>query len=173
MPWPYSLLGKDIIYHTFCSYFRTKSTSSVDTIKVKHILLQHRIKVVVENMRKTFSQSTFTEVLFFEDAVKGFSKPSFNAAKVFKVRFVGESAEDEGGLRREFFQRLMKAAFRSRAMFSGWPCHTIPVHSISSITNNHLFLVRVMISTSLIQGSQAPACFSPAVTDYLVHSHMI
>ena len=32
----------------------------------------------------------------FEDAVRAFSKPSFNAAEMFKVRFVGESAENEG-----------------------------------------------------------------------------
>ena len=64
---------------------------------------------------------------------------------MFKVQFIGESAEDEGGSRREFFQRLMKAAFQSR---------TIPVHNISSTASNHFFLVGEMIATSLIQGSQ-------------------
>ena len=36
-----------------------------------------------------------------EDAVRAFDKQSFDAAKMIKVRFIGESAEDEGGPRQE------------------------------------------------------------------------
>lgn len=106
----------------------------------------------------------------FEDAVRAFHKLSFHASKVFRVRFISESAEDEGGPRRELFQRLMKAAFQSQALFSDWPCHTIPLHNIRSIDSNHFFMVGMMINMSLIQGSQASACFSSAVADYLVFS---
>lgn len=96
----------------------------------------------------------------FEDGLRAFSKPSFNPSKMLKVRFVGDSAKDEGGPRREFSQRLMKAAFQSRVMFTGWPSHTIPVHNMSSVSSNHFFIVGAMIATSIIQGGEAPTCFS-------------
>ena len=137
---------------------------------MKHILLQHQVKVVHGEHEEDFQPIHIRRSSIFEDAVRAFGKPSFDAAKMFKVQFIGESAEDERGPRREFFRRLMKAAFQSQAMFSGWPCHTIPVHNTTSITNNHFFLVGVMIATSLIQGGQAPASFSPAIADYLVYN---
>lgn len=151
------------LHVTLC---RTPSLSTVDTIKVKHIL-QHQVKVVCGEHKEDFQPIHIHKSCIFEDAVRAFSKPSFDAAKMFKVRFIGESAENEGGVKREFFQRLVKAAFQSQAMFSGWPCHTIPVHIITSFIND-FFLVGVMIAMTLIQGGQAPACFSPAVADYLV-----
>ena len=128
------------------------------------------MKVVQADDEEDFQPIHVRRSSIFEDAVRAFSKSSFNPSKLLKVRFVGESAEDEGGPRREFFQRLMKAAFQSQTMFSGWPCHTILVHNITSIASNHYFLVGMMIASSLIQGGQAPSCFSPAVADYLVFS---
>ena len=147
---------------------RTQSTSSIDTIEVKHILLQHQVKVVRGDHEEDFQPIHVRRSCIFEDSMRAFSKPSFNASKMLKVRFVGESAEDAGGPKREFFQRLMKAVFQSQTMFTGWPCHTVPVHNITSIASNHFFLVGEMIAMSLIQGGQAPACFSHAVADYLV-----
>ena len=130
----------------------------MDTIKLKHILLQHQVKVV-QAAHEDFQPIHVRRSSIFEDTVKAFSKQSFNASKMFKVQFIGESAEDEGVPRwEEYFQQL---AFQSQAMFSGWPCHTIPVHNISSIAG---IIIGVMIA---IQGGQALACFSPAVADYL------
>ena len=79
--------------------YRTPSSSTVDTIKVKHILLQHQVKVLHGEHKEDFQPIHIRRSSIFEDAVRAFSKPSFDAAKMFKVRFIGESAEDEGGPR--------------------------------------------------------------------------
>ena len=80
-------LWKDlhVTYHTLYLYFRIQ-TSSVDTIKVTHILLQHQVKVVRGEHAEDFQPIHICRSSIFEDAVRAFSKPSFDAAKMFKVR---------------------------------------------------------------------------------------
>ena len=65
--------------------------------------------------------------------MRAFSKPTFNVSKTLKVIFMGESAVDDGGPRREFFQLLLKDAFTSSGLFIGWPHHTIPLHHVEAV----------------------------------------
>lgn len=105
----------------------------------------------------------------FSDAMRAFSKPSFNVSKMLRVRFISEQVQDEGGPRREFFCHVIKEALQSSSMFVGWPDHVIPVHNINAISENKYYIIGKMIATSLIQGGQAPLCFSAAVADFMVY----
>eukprot|EP00826_Nyctotherus_ovalis_P039377 TRINITY_DN3786_c0_g1_i2.p1 TRINITY_DN3786_c0_g1~~TRINITY_DN3786_c0_g1_i2.p1 ORF type:complete len:395 (-),score=164.45 TRINITY_DN3786_c0_g1_i2:190-1374(-) len=46
-----------------------------------------------------------------EDTLNILSRPNVNFKKELKVRFVGEQGEDSGGLRKEFFQLIVKQLF--------------------------------------------------------------
>ena len=127
----------------------------------------HRTKVI-HGKDEDFQAIHVRRNFIFGDATRAFTKPSFDVSKMLKVHFIGEQAEDEGGPRREFFQRLMKAAFQCQVLFGGWPYHTVPVHNITAISQNQFFLVGMMIATSLIQEGQPPVCFSSTVCDYLI-----
>ena len=71
----------------------------------------------------------------FEDSVRQFSKDTFNVTKILKVRFVGESAVDDGGPRREFFQLLNAIASKS-GLFSGFPDHVVPLHNVDALVHD-------------------------------------
>ena len=44
----------------------------------------------------------------------------------------------------------------------------MPVHNVEAVATNKYFIVGKMISTSLIQGGQPPACFAKGVADFLI-----
>ena len=74
-----------------------------DPIKVKHVLLQHQLKVIAGANEEDMQPVHVRRKHIFEDAMRAFAKPSFNVSKMLQVRFISEQAQDEGGPRREFF----------------------------------------------------------------------
>lgn len=111
--------------------------------------------------------------LLFVDALRAFSQPTFDTFKMFKVTFIGEEAVDDGGPRRELFSFLMKDAFSSSGLFSGWPSNVAPVHNVDAVATNKFYLVGKMIATCLVQGGEPPLCFAQAVADYLVFNKVM
>lgn len=91
---------------------------------------------------------------------------------MLKVRFVGESAVDDGGPRREFFQLLLNAIANKSGMFSGFPNHVVPLHNVNAVLNNKYFVVGKMIAAALVQGGQPPVFFAGAVADFLVYNRV-
>ena len=65
----------------------------------------------------------------YEDSMRQVSKESFNVSKYLKVKFIGESAVDDGGPRREYFQLLLKSIVTTPNCFKG-----IPTMSFQSTT---------------------------------------
>ena len=106
-----------------------------------------------------------------KDAMKAFSKPKFEVSKYLRVRFIGESAQDEGGPRREFFRLLMPLIGQSQ-LFTGWPENVVPVHNVISLSLNEYYLVGKMLTTSVIQGGQPPVFFAAAVVDFILDGHI-
>ena len=68
-----------------------------DPIKLKHILLQHQVKVLCGENEEDFQPVHVRRKYIFEDSMRAFAKPSFNVSKMLKVRFISEQAQDEGG----------------------------------------------------------------------------
>ncbi len=103
-----------------------------------------------------------------QDAIRAFSKASFNCSKMLKVTFIGEASVDDGGPRRELFQLLMKDCFSKSSLFTGWPGNAVPLHNVEALALNRFYLVGKMVSTSLVQGGQPPLCLAKAVADFLI-----
>lgn len=103
------------------------------------------------------------------DTFEQFNDKEFNCSLTLKVRFVGEAAEDIGGVKREFFCLLIEQMFSVHDMFNGWPTNVIMKHNIEAVALNKFYTAGKILSTVMIQGGQAPLCFSVAVADYLVY----
>lgn len=103
------------------------------------------------------------------DTFEQFRDKEFDCSVLLKVCFVGEVAEDVGGPRREFFRLLVEQMFQMQDMFFGWPCNVTVRHNIEAMAANKFFLAGKILSMIMIQGGQAPLCFSKAVADYLIY----
>ena len=138
-----------------------------DTIKTKHILLQHQERVMSGDPEDAQSIIVRRSHIF-ADASRTFSRPTFNPTKLLRVTFVGEAALDEGGPRREFFRLLMQSAVSSSGIFEGSSGHLVPIHSLEALSSNKFYVVGKMFATSIVQGGLAPFCFAKPVADFLV-----
>ena len=105
-------------------------------------MIQDQRKVIQAKDEEDFQRISVRRPHLFEDALSAFSKPSFNVAKVLKVRFVGEAATvDDGGPRREFLSLLVKEIFLSSGVFSGWPFIVVVVQTIQALSSNRYYAV--------------------------------
>ena len=144
-----------------------------DLIKAKHLMQQHQQKVITPMLTEQDMQRIHVRRRsIYSDSTRAFSKPTFNVSKTLKVIFMGESAVDDGGPRREFFQLLLKDAFTSSGLFIGWPPHTIPLHHVEAVATNKFYIVGKMMSTCLVQGGQPPVCFADGIADYLIYDEV-
>ena len=143
-----------------------------DIFATKHILQQHQVKVITGKDEEDYQRISVRRPNLYLDAMRAFSKPTFNVSKMLKVVFIGEASVDQGGPRREFFQLLMKDAFSLSGLFVGWPSNVVPIHNVEAVTSNKYYLVGKMIATCLVQGGQPPVCFAPAVVEYLVYNEV-
>ena len=139
-----------------------------DPTVAKHVLLQHQYKVITGTDEEDRQRIHVRRSHLITDAIRAFSKSTFNASKMLKVVFVGEPSVDEGGPRREFFQLAMKDAFTTTGLFAGWPENVVPVHNVGAVVNNDYYVIGKIVATCLVQGGQPPACFCTAVADYLI-----
>ena len=157
--------------HCSCTTCRTQTSEKADSIVVKHILQQHQGRVLTSVDDEDVQLLHIRRPYLFSDALRQFSKSSFDVSKMLKVRFVEEEAVDTGGLRREFFHLLIRETFRS-SLFQGYPNYTVPVHNVEALASNKFFMIGKMLATCIVQGGEAPVCFSEAVADYLVYDEV-
>ena len=95
---------------------------------VKHILQQHRAKVITSADNEDVQHIRVRRSHIFSDALRQYSRESFDCSKFLRIRFIGEAAVDDGGPRREFFHLLLQEMFKS-SYFAGFPKHVVPVHT--------------------------------------------
>ena len=58
-----------------------------DPIKVKHVLLQHQLKVITGANEEDMQPVHVRRKHIFEDAMRAFAKPSFNVSKMYRKCF--------------------------------------------------------------------------------------
>lgn len=128
-----------VAYHFMIIYLIECSSAPVeekpDLIKAEHIMQQHQKVIVPALTEEDMQHIHIRRNRLFADSLRAFSRPTFNVSKMLKVTFIGESAVDDGGPRREFFQLLLQEAFSSSGLFVGWPDHVIPLHHIEAVTS--------------------------------------
>ena len=93
------------------------------------------------------------------------------SAKFLKLDLLVKRLWDTGGTRREFFHLLIHEIFRS-SLFQGYPNHTVPLHNVEAVASNKFCTIGKMLATCIVQGGEAPVCFSKAVADYLVYDEV-
>ncbi len=139
-------------------------------VVTKHVIQQHQNLVLGGDDQEDHQRMSVRRSHVLKDAVKAFSKLTFVASKVLKVVFIGEQSVNDGGPRREMFEIVMREMFTQSGLFTGWPCHVVPIHNIQSVANNDFYVIGKIISTSIVQGGQPPVCFAPPVADFLAYN---
>ncbi len=125
------ILIKTYLYVCLCS------TSQTDISVIKHILQQHSIKELTSSNDEDVQHLRVRRSHIFSDALRQFSKDSFNCSKLLRVRFIGEAAVDDGGPRRELFHLVIQEMFKS-SYFSGFPYHVVPVHNVEALAKKYV-----------------------------------
>ena len=141
-------------------------SNPIDPTVIKHILQRHRQSVITytDDVQRIHVRRSH----IFTDSLRQFSKSSFDVSKILRVTFVGESAVDDGGPRREFFQLLQHDIACKSGLFAGWPDHVVPIHNVDALMHNKYYVAGRMLATALVQGGQPPVFFAGAVADFLV-----
>ena len=137
---------------------------------MEHILQQHFSRVVT---KEAIQRVNVRRSDLLQDAIRQFSRSSFDVSKLLKVCFIGESAVDDGGPRREFFRLLLQELFSASGLFDGYPESTSPQHNVVAIAQSQFSMAGKVIAASIVQGGPAPACFSPAAADMLVYNEVL
>ena len=111
-------------------------------VTILHILIQYQRRVIVSRDEEDYQRISIRRPHLFKDALRAFSKPSFNVGKILKVKFIGEAATvDDGGPRREFFSLLIKEIFLRSGLFFGWPSNVVVVQNIQALSANQYVCV--------------------------------
>ena len=135
--------------------------SSKPNVLCSSISVQSSLKMLKINSAFMFVGADYLLILFK------------HASKMLNIVFTGESAVDDRGPRREFFQLLMQEAFSKSGLFVGWPDHVVPIHQVEAAAtctcSNQFYIIGKMVSTCLAQGGQPPVCLAGAGADYLVY----
>ena len=58
----------------------------------------------------------------------------------------------------------MQDSFSKSKMLGSYPDNVVSFHDVVAVANNVYYTV---VSTCIVQGGEAPACFSKAVANYL------
>lgn len=100
------------------------------------------------------------------DACNELSRHGFNPSKQLRVKFVGESGIDAGGLMREFFTLVLQGATE---LLHGPPNKRVFRHNVEALDANKYYLFGKMVAMSLCHGGPLPTFFAPPVLRYLLY----
>lgn len=158
--------------HPYTYYFFFYcSKEKINKDVIKHVILQHQARAIRSVDDEDFQRVHIRRSCLFSDALRQFSRKTFDVTKMLNVIFVGESGSDEGGPRREFLHLLLKEIF-SGFLFTGYPSHVVPRHNIKAVSDNTFYYVGKMVATSIVQAGEVPSCFSRACADYIAYGRV-
>ena len=115
--------------------------------------------------------TTFLQVRrkhIWKDSLCAFKQRGFTPRKWLKIEFVGESAIDEGGPRREYFRLGMQELQRNYALFQGALGKRVPSQNLQLLSNKEYRDVGRFFAMSILQGGPSPQFLSPTVAHYLL-----
>ena len=148
-------------------------TPTRSSATVTNILQKHREDVYkdVDELDLLFQTITVRRYCLFEDAMRVLSRSSFDWDKPIEVHFIGESAADGGGPRREFLALLVQGLSAS-GMFEGCPNHLFPSHDVAALAQGRYKIAGKIIAWSIMQGGPAFTVLAEPVVDYLITGNM-
>ena len=105
----------------------------------------------------------------FADTLSACSRSTFDLQKALKVRFIGEAGVDDGGPKREYFRLFYESMGQSPGMFQGYPEGLTPIHNSLALSKSHYTFCGALIVAGLLQGAEAPSCFSTLTAHFLAY----
>ena len=136
--------------------------TSVEQLDVREVLEKHRRNFLYVNT----SRITVRRSSIWDDALRAV-KRTFDEKKHVRITFIGESAVDGGGPRREFFMLLMNAIRENNSHLDGHSSTRILRHNITALQEELYLCMGKMIALSIIHGGPGPSYFAECVVDYL------
>lgn len=85
----------------------------------------------------------------------------------FRVTFLGESAVDDGGPRREFFMLVISSLREQNSLFQGPADRRVLRHNTTALQEKVYLTMGKIIGLSLVHGGPGPKFLAPTVVDYL------
>lgn len=134
---------------------------------IRDILIKWRLETIkddIDDPAQTIRVTRNKESLF-KHALHCFQRGSFDIKKVLKVEFRNESGQDEGGLRREFFEILLKQIISSSLFEETDQGFDVTKNMVALIENKYC-TVGKMIASMLIQGGAVQPIFSHTLIQY-------
>ena len=105
---------------------------------MKAILLDHSSKFLSKDLDDVF-RITVRRSHIWEDSVRTIRR-TFDERKHFRVAFLGESAIDGGGPRREFFMLLMNNIRENNSLLNSWASEASPTLGCSIEITRDIYL---------------------------------
>ena len=141
------------------------SISSDDVLNVKDVLDTHRRDVLYLDESNTF-RITVRRSTIWDDALRAVRR-TFDEKKHIHITFLGESAVDGGGPRREFFMLLMNAIRENHSLLDGPLTTRVLRHNTTALQEDLYFCMGKMIALSIVHGGPGPTFFAESVVDYI------
>lgn len=103
----------------------------------------------------------------WRDAVRAFSRTSFDPHKCIRVTFIGEEAVDDEGPRREFLSLALQELAEDGDIFQG-PQHShFLVHNVQVLASRKFYCAGLLVALSLANGVPGLTCLAEALSTYL------
>ncbi|XP_006813139.2 uncharacterized protein LOC102800801, partial [Saccoglossus kowalevskii] len=103
---------------------------------------------------------------FWKTAVRAINRPDFLPNKLIKVSFIGESAVDDGGPRREFCSLLINSV-KTCGVLEGKENNLSFSHDLRFLAERRYFTAGKMVAISLCHGGPGLHCLSQATFQYM------
>lgn len=117
---------------------------------IKSVLENHRCKFLSKDSTDVF-RITVRRSNIWEDALRAV-KRSFDERKHIRITFLGESAIDDGGPRREFFMLLMNSIKENNSLLEGHSTHRVLRHNTTALQDELYLCMGKMIALSVVHG---------------------
>ena len=134
-------------------------------MNVKEVLQVHQTNLLYEDQTNVF-RITVRRSNIWEDAVRAM-KRSFDEKRHLRVTFLGESAVDGGGPRREFFMLLMNSIKDNNSLLDGPSNRRVLRHNTPALQEEMYLCMGKMIALSVVHGGPGPSFFAESVVAYL------
>ncbi len=134
------------------------------------MLERHRSKFLYEDTDENLIfRITVRRTNIWEDALRAV-KRSFDERKHIRITFLGESAIDAGGPRREFFMLLMNIIKENNSLLEGSSTCRVLRHNTTALQNELYLCMGKMIALSIVHGGPGECSLYIATSSICVAS---
>ena len=139
----------------FQSLIREHSATTLRSLDERNLLIVVRRSFVWQDTVRKLRRTTQEELQY-----------------PIRVDFVGESAVDANGPRREYFSLLVGSALKANLLY-GISGELTFSHNIEKLEKKEYYYFGLITALSLLQGGSGPICFCKPVAEYIAYGSII